>query len=143
MDPQSLAFPPAAQARNSITTEESPTMARHAHLARESASHIRHQSVPVLSSPQTHPSRGLAKLTLVERLSKESIPSPGSDSAYSPRAVSPSRFDEELSRPTHAPRKQRMSLTIPPTKSATANTSPSRENSPLRSSPVGKHFSTG
>ena len=134
-----------------------PAMARHSHLSGiQSSSHARHQSVPAFPSPQKldrataqqrSSSRGLAKLTLVERLSRESVPSPISgESVYSPspKSVSPTRFDEGSSRPTHSPRRSRMSLTIPPTKSATAPVSTASPiSSPLRSLSPTKHVSSG
>ena len=119
-------------------------MARHSQLsAVQGSSHGRHQSVPSFPSPQNSPrnqqaSRGLAKLTLVERLSRESIPSPTpGDAGSSPKSMSPTRFDEGSPRPSHSPRRNRMSLTIPPTKIATAPISTTPIASPLRQvSPV-------
>ena len=136
-----------------VGTDDSPSMARHSQLA---TLHSRHQSVPAFSSPQSvqQQSRGLAKLTLVERLSKESIPSPtaNENNIYvynSPKSISPVRFDEYSPRPSHSPRRSRMSITLPPTKSATApgNSSPNA-NTPLRSTPLAplspvKHVSHG
>ena len=139
-----------------VSTDDSssPSMARHSQLA---TLHSRHQSVPAFPSPQNgqQQSRGLAKLTLVERLSRESIPSPTSTTNennnpyYSPKSISPVRFDENSPRPSHSPRRSRMSITLPPTKSATApvNSSPN-VNTPLRSTPHAplspvKHVSNG
>ena len=124
-----------------------PAMARHSHLSGiQSSTHVRHQSVPAFPSPQKldrsttqqqSPSRGLAKLTLVERLSREPVPIPVSDETVynsSLKSLSPTRFDEGSPRRTHSPRRSRMSLTIPPTKSATAPVSNSSPiSSPLRS----------
>jgi hypothetical protein len=116
-------------------------MARHSQLSSlQGGSHSRHQSVPAFPSPQNsggQQSRGLAKLTLVERLSKESIPSPtsGDNHSQSPKSTSPSRFDDGSPRPTHSPRRSRMSLTIPPTKTATIPVNTSPVISPLRQAP--------
>jgi hypothetical protein len=131
-------------------------MAIHSQLsAVQSRSHARHQSVPSFPSPQNSPrnqqsSRGLAKLTLVERLSRESISSPTSgDPGSSPKSMSPTRFDEGSPRPSHSPRRNRMSLTIPPTKTATApiNTtpiaSPLRQVPPVLPATTQKHVSNG
>ena len=134
----------------------SPAMARHSHISRiQSSTHGRHQSVPAFPTPhnrdrspipQQSPSRGLAKLTLVERLSRESNPGPVfGEFVYnsSPKSVSPIRFDESLPRPTHSPRRSRMSLTIPPTKSATASvTAATPISSPLRALSPTKHVSS-
>ena len=132
-----------------------PAMARHSHLSGiQSSTHGRHQSVPAFPSLQTidrsttqqSPSRGLAKLTLVERLSRESNPTPVSrETVYdsSLRSVSPIRFHEGTPRPTHSPSRSRMSLTIPPTKSATAPVATeSPISSPLRSMSPTKHVSS-
>jgi hypothetical protein len=74
---------------------------------------------------------------LVERLSRESIPSPTpGDVGSSPNSMSPIRFDAGSSRPSHSPRRNRMSLTIPPTKTATAPPSTTAPiASPLRQVP--------
>jgi hypothetical protein len=134
-----------------------PAMARHSHLSGiQSSTHVRHQSVPAFPSPQKldrsatqqqSSSRGLAKLTLVERLSREPVPSPVSDEtvyASRPKSLSPIRFDEGSPRRTHSPRRSRMSLTIPPTKCATAPVSNSSPiSSPLRSLSPAKHVSSG
>jgi len=147
---------------NWIGIGDSPVMARHSHLNNLSpSSHARHQSVPVIPSPQQRQggdyerqcSRGLAKLTLVERLSQESVPSPENTYAGSPRSLSPVRFDDASSRPTHSPRKNRMSLSIPATKTASVSViaGPSPITSPLQSTPVAptapinpsKHVSKG
>src|SRR5271156_4509847 len=126
----------------------SPATTRQSHPSNvRSSPHARHQSVPILPSPQAGintpgQSRGLAKLTLVERLSKESIDSPLSESG-SPKLMSPNRLDEPPPRPTHTPRRSRISLSIPPTKTAA-----SPMGSPVRGAPSGhtsplKHMSTG
>lgn len=134
----------------------SPAMARHSHISGiQSSTHGRHQSVPAFPtahnrdrSPisQQSPSRGLAKLTLVERLSRESNPGPiFGEVVYnsSPKSVSPTRFDESMPRPTHSPRRSRMSLTIPPTKSATAPVAAATPiSSPLRGLSPTKHISS-
>jgi len=127
-------------------------MARHSQLsAVQGSAHARHQSVPVFpsqNSPRTQQtsSRGLAKLTLVERLSRESLPSPSSgDSTASPKSQSPTRMDESSPRPSHSPRRNRMSLTIPATKTATASpiVSPLRQVPPVLPPSTPKHVSNG
>ena len=130
----------------------SPSMARQSQIA---SLHSRHQSVPAFPLPQGGgQSRGLAKLTLVERLSKESIPSAASGDENiniqnSSKGFSLVRFNEDSPRPSHSPRRNRMSITLPPTKSATdpVNSSPVA-NTPLRSTPLPpvspvKHVSNG
>jgi len=126
----------------------SPATTRQPHSSNLRSPHARHQSVPILPSPQAGintpgQSRGLAKLTLVERLSKESIDSPVSEAA-SPKLMSPTKVVDEASpRPTHTPRRSRISLSIPPTKTAA-----SPMGSPVRGAPSGhssplKHMSAG
>src|ERR1700736_3354818 len=79
-----------------LISDESVAMARHSQLSNlQTSSHGRNQSVPSFPSPVDSPrttqqSRGLAKLTLVERLSRDSIPSPiaGDNSCtVSPRSI--------------------------------------------------------
>lgn len=141
-----------------IMGETSPIIARHSQFTTvQSSSHVRHQSVPSFNSPKDSPrprqessSRGLAKLTLVERLSRESIESPTPENGLdSPKSQSPSRFDEGPPRRGHSPRRSRMSLSIPPTKTATTPISTASPlASPLRPASLviptqSKHVSNG
>jgi hypothetical protein len=114
--------------------DDSSFMSRSQISALRSPSHARHQSVPSFTSPHARDrslSRGLAKLTLVERLSREPAPSSTlDDDCCSPKSASPARSP----RPSHTPRRSRMSLTIPPTKSATEPGATNCQiSSPLRS----------
>ena len=102
------------------------------------SSHSRHQSVPAIPSPQsshkegahvTAP-RGLAKLTLVERLSQEPSPVPTTSRGNaSPRSESPNRSSHTRSR-------SRMSLSVlPAVRTPTQSINSPATNSPLCASP--------
>lgn len=121
-------------------TTASPTRTRVVQLS----SHSRHQSVPAIPSPQPSQRegqaitpRGLAKLTLVERLSRESSPAPTTRSnVASPRPESPNRL-QDSTRSVHSRSRSRMSLSLlPAVRTTIPNVNSPITNSPLYASPV-------